>query len=163
MARRVDLGVRSQCPACGDDEARLGLKNPWPCADAWGPEASRSDDRSQSDAIEERSWGETTAIAVAAVFGFGLSSCGFADTSSAPASDPFQAALYNAMNYDRLSVGLPMLTRSPKLENTAGTWAWQMMSVNSLYHQNLERCSSPRPTTRSTTRSGRTSSSAPAP
>src|SRR5512135_1480947 len=73
---------------------------------------------------------KTTVIAAAAVFALGLSSCGFADTSSAPASDPFQAGLYNAMNYDRLSVGLPPLTRGPKLENTAGTWAWQMMSVN---------------------------------
>jgi uncharacterized protein YkwD len=80
---------------------------------------------------------KTAAIAVAAVLAFGLSSCGFADTSSTPPSDPFTNGLYNAMNYDRATVGLPPLTWSPKLANTAGTWAWQMAQANSLYHQNL--------------------------
>ena len=33
--------------------------------------------------------------------------------------------------------GLPPLTWSPKLSNTAGCWADQMARVGSLYHQNL--------------------------
>jgi uncharacterized protein YkwD len=80
---------------------------------------------------------KTAAIAVAAVFAFALSSCGFADTSGAPAPDSYTQSMYYALNVDRVANGLPPLTRSPKLENTAGTWAWQMASVGTLYHQNL--------------------------
>jgi uncharacterized protein YkwD len=80
---------------------------------------------------------KAAAIAVAAVLALGLSSCGFADTSSTPPSDPFQNALYNALNYDRAMAGLPRLTWSPKLANAAGTWAHQMSNANTLYHQNL--------------------------
>ena len=80
---------------------------------------------------------KTAAIAVAAVMALGLASCGFADTSSAPPSDPFTNSLFKALNYDRAMAGLPPLTWSPKLANTAGTWAWQMSHDNSLYHQNL--------------------------
>ena len=70
------------------------------------------------------------------VIGVGLTGC-FPDRSSAPASDPFVQELYNRLNYDRSTVGLGPLTRSPKLENNAGSWAWQMAARNSLYHQNL--------------------------
>ena len=31
----------------------------------------------------------------------------------------------------------PALVHSPKLENLAGNWAWQMAVDNSLHHQNL--------------------------
>jgi uncharacterized protein YkwD len=71
-----------------------------------------------------------------AVISVGLTGC-FADRSSAPPSDPFVNELYNRLNYDRLTVGLGPLTWSPKLANTAGTWAHQMSMANTLYHQNL--------------------------
>ncbi len=61
----------------------------------------------------------------------------FPDTSATPPSDPLQNELFQSLNRDRASVGLPPLTWSPKLANNAGTWANQMASANSLYHQNL--------------------------
>jgi uncharacterized protein YkwD len=80
---------------------------------------------------------KTAALACTALIMFGLSACGFANTSSTPPSDPFTDQLYNALNYDRVGAGLPALTWSPKLANNAGTWAAQMAGANSLYHQNL--------------------------
>jgi uncharacterized protein YkwD len=77
------------------------------------------------------------AVAVAVVIGLGLSSCGFANTSSAGPSDPFTAGLFNALNNDRVANGRPPLTWSPKLANQAGSWAVQMSNDNSLHHQNL--------------------------
>jgi uncharacterized protein YkwD len=79
---------------------------------------------------------KTAAVLLLGAVSLGLTGC-FADTSSAPPSDPFVNELYNRMNYDRMTAGRPPLTWSPKLANTAGTWAWQMASVNTLYHQNL--------------------------
>src|SRR5882757_11040169 len=79
---------------------------------------------------------KTAAIVLMGLVGLGLTGC-FPDTSSTPPSDPFVNGLYNAMNADRASVGLPALTWSPKLANNGGAWAWQMASANSLYHQNL--------------------------
>jgi uncharacterized protein YkwD len=79
----------------------------------------------------------TAAVAMTLLIGVALSSCGFANASSAPPSDPYQAALFNSLNYNRLQNGLPPLTWSPKLANAAGTWAWQMAATNGLYHQNL--------------------------
>src|SRR3954451_7348516 len=78
---------------------------------------------------------KTAAIIVMGVVGLGLTGC-FPDTGTPP-SDPYQNSLYQSMNADRGSVGLPPLTWSPKLANNAGNWAWQMMAANSLYHQNL--------------------------
>jgi uncharacterized protein YkwD len=77
------------------------------------------------------------AVIVTLLLAIGLSSCGFANTSSTPPADPYTNALYNALNYDRALNGLPPLTWGPKLSNTAGTWADQMKRVGSLYHQNL--------------------------
>jgi uncharacterized protein YkwD len=77
------------------------------------------------------------AVVMAVAIGFGLTSCGFANVSSTGPSDPYTAALFNSLNYDRVMNGLPQLSWSPKLSNQAGTWAWNMASVNSLYHQNL--------------------------
>ena len=77
------------------------------------------------------------AIAMTAIVGLGLSSCGFANTSSTPPSDPLAANLLNALNYNRVMSGLPPLTWSPKLANSAGTWANQMSNANTLYHQDL--------------------------
>jgi uncharacterized protein YkwD len=79
----------------------------------------------------------SAAVAVTLLIALGLSSCGFANTSSTPPSDPYTAALLNALNNDRAANGLPPLTWSPKLSNQAGTWAANMAAVNSLYHQNL--------------------------
>ena len=79
---------------------------------------------------------KTAAVVLMGVVALGLTGC-FPDRSSAPPSDPFVNDLYNRLNYDRATVGLPPLTWSPKLGNMAGTWAYQMATVNSLYHQNL--------------------------
>jgi uncharacterized protein YkwD len=79
---------------------------------------------------------KTAALACTALMALTLTAC-FPDTSSTPPSDPFTDALFNAVNADRVGAGLPPFTWSPKLANNAGSWAWQMMSVNSLYHQNL--------------------------
>jgi uncharacterized protein YkwD len=80
----------------------------------------------------------TAAIAVAAIFAIGLSACGLPNSSSGPpTTDPYLVNLFNAVNYDRMSAGLPAFTWSPKLSNNAGNWAWQMAHDNSLHHQNL--------------------------
>jgi uncharacterized protein YkwD len=79
---------------------------------------------------------KTAAIVLMGVVGLGLTGC-FPDTSATPPSDPYLNELYNRLNADRASVGLPPLTWSPKLSNSAGSWAWQMAADNTLYHQNL--------------------------
>ncbi len=79
----------------------------------------------------------TAAITMTAIVALGLSSCGFANTSSTGPSDPTTAAMFNALNADRAANGVPGLTWSPKLGNTAGTWAHQMSNAGTLYHQNL--------------------------
>jgi uncharacterized protein YkwD len=75
-------------------------------------------------------------VLMMSVIGVGLTGC-FADRGAPPVGDPFVNELYNRLNYDRLTVGLPPLTWSPKLANSAGSWAWQMAAANRLYHQNL--------------------------
>ena len=77
------------------------------------------------------------AVAVAVLIAVGLSSCGFANTSATPPADPYVNGLYQSLNNDRRANGLPPLTWSPKLSNTAGVWADQMSRVGTLYHQNL--------------------------
>ena len=77
------------------------------------------------------------AVIVTLLLAIGLSSCGFANTSSTPPADPYTRSLYNALNYDRAMNGLPPLMWGPRLSNTAGVWADQMARVGSLYHQNL--------------------------
>jgi uncharacterized protein YkwD len=77
------------------------------------------------------------AVAVTLAIGVGVSSCGFANTSSTGPSDPYAAGLFDALNADRAGNGLPPLTWSPKLANQAGTWAAHMSSAGTLYHQNL--------------------------
>jgi uncharacterized protein YkwD len=76
-------------------------------------------------------------VVMAGVLGIGLTSCGFATTSSSGPSDPYAAGLFNALNYDRVTNGLPALTWSPKLSNQAGTWANHMADTDSLTHQDL--------------------------
>src|SRR5690349_12406206 len=70
------------------------------------------------------------------VIGVGLTGC-FPDRGAPPVGDPFANELYNRLNADRASVGLPPLTWSPKLAMNAAGWANQMAARNSLYHQNL--------------------------
>jgi len=77
------------------------------------------------------------AVTITVIVAAGLSSCGFANTSSTPPSDPLTAGLFQAINHDRAANGLPQLTWSPKLANNAGTWAHQMSNAGSLFHQNL--------------------------
>jgi uncharacterized protein YkwD len=79
----------------------------------------------------------SAAVVVTLLIALGLSSCGFANTSSSPPSEPYNAALLTALNNDRAANGLPALTWSPKLSNQAGTWAANMAAWNTLYHQNL--------------------------
>src|SRR4029078_6195879 len=78
---------------------------------------------------------KTPPILLMGAVGLGLTGC-FPDTGPPPA-DPTQNALYAALNRDRARVSLPPLTWSPKLAHNAGSWAWQMMAHNSLFHQNL--------------------------
>jgi uncharacterized protein YkwD len=75
-------------------------------------------------------------LAVVAMLAVSLSGC-FADTSPTGPSDPYLAGLYNALNADRQANGLPPLTWSPKLANSAQLWTGQMQAANTLYHQNL--------------------------
>ena len=79
---------------------------------------------------------KVVAVTIVALVGLGLTGC-MPDTSATPPSDPYQNALYQAMNRDRASVGLPPLTWSPKLAINAGGWAGIMMQAGTLYHQNL--------------------------
>ena len=79
---------------------------------------------------------KTAAVVCTALMALTLTAC-FPDTSSTPPSDPLANQLFNAVNADRVSAGLPPFTWSPKLGNNAGNWAWQMMAANTLYHQNL--------------------------
>jgi uncharacterized protein YkwD len=85
----------------------------------------------------KRLLGKKMAAAVlVAMMAFGLAAC-FPDTSSQPPSDPFTNGLFQALNADRQANGLPPLTWSPKLANSAGGWAVSMMQANSLVHNNL--------------------------
>lgn len=76
-------------------------------------------------------------VAVAVAIALGASACGFANTSATPPSDAVQNGVLQAMNSDRAANGLPALQWSPKLANTAGSWAANEAAVNNMYHQNL--------------------------
>jgi uncharacterized protein YkwD len=75
-------------------------------------------------------------VVMAAAIALGTTAC-FPNVASTPPTDPYINALFNAMNQDRASNGLPPFSNSPKLENLAGTWAWHMSQANSLSHQDL--------------------------
>jgi uncharacterized protein YkwD len=79
---------------------------------------------------------KVVAVAVLSVVGLGLTGC-LPDTSATPPADPYTNGLYQALNRDRASVGLPPLTWSPKLASNASGWSVDMMDAGSLYHQNL--------------------------
>jgi uncharacterized protein YkwD len=76
-------------------------------------------------------------VAAVAAIGIVASAC-FPDiTPGVGPSDPLKAQILNAMNADRAGNGVPPLTYSPKLDNLAGTWAWDMAMNRGFTHQNL--------------------------
>src|SRR5215212_1222022 len=77
-------------------------------------------------------------VVITAIVGLGISACAPpAPTASAGPTDAFTSSLFQRLNADRAANGLPALSWSPLLGNSASAWARQMGSVNSLYHQNL--------------------------
>ncbi len=76
-------------------------------------------------------------VAVAAAIALGASACGFANISATPPSDAVQNGVLQAMNSDRQANGVPALQWSPKLANTAGSWAANEARNNNMYHQDL--------------------------
>jgi uncharacterized protein YkwD len=67
----------------------------------------------------------------------GLTTACFPDVDSGVPPDPYAAELFRLMNQDRANAGVPGLRNSPKLDNLAGTWSWQMSVDNALHHQDL--------------------------
>jgi uncharacterized protein YkwD len=78
----------------------------------------------------------TALIVLAAAIALCTTAC-FPDSAPGEPANPYVRSVYQAINQDRANAGLPALTHSPKLENLAGTWAWQMSVDNSLHHQDL--------------------------
>jgi uncharacterized protein YkwD len=80
---------------------------------------------------------KTAALAFAAVMALGLAACYPPNTSADGPPDPYANQLFQALNRDRANVGLPPLTYSPRLAETAQNWAIQMAGAGVLYHQDL--------------------------
>src|SRR3954454_19695117 len=77
-------------------------------------------------------------VVVVAIVALGISACApAAPTTSAGPSDSFTSSLLQRLNADRAANGLPALSWSPLLGDSASAWARQMGAANSLYHQNL--------------------------
>ena len=77
-------------------------------------------------------------VVVVAAIALCTTAC-FPDVAPGEPSDPYVRSMFRAINQDRANAGLPPLANSPKLENLAGSWAWQMAVDNSLHHQDLGR------------------------
>jgi|SRR4051812_3263546 uncharacterized protein YkwD len=78
-------------------------------------------------------------VLMMAVVGLGLTAC-LPPPPPAPAAAPgdtMTTDLYNALNQDRASAGLPALSWNSQLASNASGWAVQMKNANALYHQNL--------------------------
>jgi uncharacterized protein YkwD len=75
-------------------------------------------------------------VAVVAVIGLCATAC-FPDVAPGEPPDPYVRSIFRAVNRDRANAGVAPLAYSPKLENLAGTWAWQMSVDDSLAHQDL--------------------------
>jgi uncharacterized protein YkwD len=75
-------------------------------------------------------------LVIAAVAGLGATAC-VPTVSDTPPSDPFVNSLYQALNQDRASNGLPALRWSPQLANLAGDWSAHMAQTGSLVHRDL--------------------------
>jgi uncharacterized protein YkwD len=78
----------------------------------------------------------TALLVLAALIALCTTAC-FPDTAPGEPSNPYTRGIFEAMNQDRVNNGLRPLVQSPKLENLAGTWAWQMSVDNYLHHQDL--------------------------
>ena len=78
----------------------------------------------------------TALIVLAAAIALCTTAC-FPDAAPGEPANAYVRGVYQAINQDRANAGLPGLVHSPKLENLAGNWAWQMAVDNSLHHQNL--------------------------
>lgn len=78
----------------------------------------------------------TAIVVMAAAVALGTTAC-FPDVSAGEPGDPYVNALFHAINQDRANAGVPPLAHSPKLENLAGTWSWQVATDNWLHHQDL--------------------------
>jgi uncharacterized protein YkwD len=75
-------------------------------------------------------------VIVAAALALCTTAC-FPDAAPGEPGNPYVRSVFHAINQDRANAGLPPLGYSPKLDNLAGTWAWQMSVDNSLHHQDL--------------------------
>ena len=78
----------------------------------------------------------TAVVIMALAIGIGATAC-LPDTGPPPTQDPYQRAMYDAVNRDRANAGLPGLTFSPKLSVLAGTHSCDMMRAGYLFHDNL--------------------------
>ena len=78
----------------------------------------------------------TAVIVLAAAIALGTTAC-FPDVAPGEPGNPYAAGIFRALNQDRANAGLPPLSHSPKLDNLAGTWAWQLSVDNWLHHQDL--------------------------
>ena len=76
-------------------------------------------------------------VVVVGAIALGASACFPNVTPGVGPSDSLKAQIFNHMNYDRAVNGLPQLMYSPKLDNLAGTWAWNMATQYGFTHQNL--------------------------
>lgn len=77
-----------------------------------------------------------TLVVIVVIIGLCTTAC-FPDAAPGEPSDPYVKTIFRAFNRDRANAGLAPLTRSPKLENLAGTWAWRMGVDNWMRHQDL--------------------------
>ena len=78
----------------------------------------------------------TAVIITALAIGIGATAC-LPDTAAPPTQDPYQRAMFDAVNRDRVNAGLPGLTFSPKLSVLAGTHSCDMQRAGNLFHSNL--------------------------
>lgn len=69
-----------------------------------------------------------------------LGGCQFADvTPGVGPTNMFSADAFRSLNAARTNDGIPALEYSPKLDNLAGTWSWEMSESGVLGHQDLHR------------------------
>ena len=78
----------------------------------------------------------TAVVIMALAIGIGATAC-LPDTGPPPTQDPYQRAMFDAVNRDRANAGLPGLTFSPKLSVLAGVHSCDMMRAGYLFHDNL--------------------------
>lgn len=80
----------------------------------------------------------TAAIVLMVIVALGLAACAPPKPAATGGpGDAFTSSLLSSLNADRAANGLPALAWNGQLANSASSWARQMSSANSLYHQNL--------------------------